>query len=513
MKIKSKHFRANIIFNFIAIGLMSISFLIYHEFESSKKDIIKLKHKSDLIYVDNLTKNLSKDLIRIIGNNFYPTIKDDEILLEYITSNLNLFVTNKYHSISLIAKENHQDKNFKLLVGSSAEIGSKRTLGEECLPQCFNNLTKVFTTQKSLFFRNIDDTKEAGTYLYPIVSDDKVEAILKISFSMEDQKVLSDILSKLTETFEKSFLFFAFVFAFMLLFSYLDRQREQEKDKAQIKLEKSNIKLALMAKELQIETQKVQEFNETLKMRIEDEVDKNRQKDKKLMQQSRLAQMGEMLSMIAHQWRQPLTAISATSLSLQFKAELGNLDDKVVVERCKKISEYAQHLSETIDDFRDFFKPNKIKTRTSYQELITSVLSIVSASISNKNITITEDLQSQAVFVSYSNELMQVLLNLIKNADDILIEKETLNQEIIIKTYDSEEYAILEVHDNGGGIPNDILENIFDPYFSTKLEKNGTGLGLYMSKIIIEEHCGGLLTASNNPDGACFQIKLHKEET
>ncbi len=250
-------------------------------------------------------------------------------------------------------------------------------------------------------------------------------------------------------------------------------------------------------------------YNKKLKLEIEDALKKAKQKDAILQNQSRLAQMGEMISMIAHQWRQPLSAISATSGSLTLKAKLDRLDNNTAVELGEKISGYAQHLSSTIDDFRNFFKPNKEIIDTTYKELIQSVLTIIENSIHSKNIELKQELQSEAVLSSHPNELKQVILNFMKNAEDILLEKEIKHPVIIIETQDN----ILRVKDNAGGVPSDIIEKIFDPYFSTKTQKDGTGLGLYMSKIIIEEHCGGELRVYNDEVGAVFEMKLPLEST
>ena len=233
-----------------------------------------------------------------------------------------------------------------------------------------------------------------------------------------------------------------------------------------------------------------------------------KEKNKLLTQQSRMAQMGEMISMIAHQWRQPLAAISATSASIELKSRLNKLDNDTAQQKAQDRSAFSQHLSKTIDDFRDFFKPNKEKAETSYDELIPSVLEIIGVFIGNKNIELIQELNCHDRFISYPNELKQVILNLIKNAEDALLEKRIENPYIKISTYKENDKYILEVSDNAGGVKEGIMENIFDPYFSTKTKKEGTGLGLYMSKTIIEEHCGGKLTIANNNDGAVFTVEL-----
>lgn len=251
----------------------------------------------------------------------------------------------------------------------------------------------------------------------------------------------------------------------------------------------------------------VEKLNSTLEDRVKIEVDKNREKVQHMLHQSRLAQMGEMISVIAHQWRQPLAAISSTSTSLIIKTKLKKLDDETIVRLAGKISEYSSHLSSTIDDFRDFFKSNKELKETNYNELTDSVLSIVEDSLINKNIKIVKHLHSKEVLYTYPNEIKQVILNLMKNAEDALLDNNIENPTIAIST----DGYIFRVEDNGGGISLDIIDKIFDPYFSTKTQKDGTGLGLYMSKTIIERNCGGKLNVYNGTDGAIFEIILKGE--
>jgi len=233
-----------------------------------------------------------------------------------------------------------------------------------------------------------------------------------------------------------------------------------------------------------------------------------KEKEKLLQQQSRLAQMGEMISMIAHQWRQPLSAISATSTAMILRTKLGTIDNEYVEEMSNNISGYATHLSETINDFRNFYKPNKEKIEISLDTLFESVYSIIKISLKKHNIKLIQELHSKEETLSYANELKQVLLNLIKNAEDILIEREIENPYIIIHTYTDKGRRFLEIKDNGGGIDSSIIDKIFDPYFSTKKKKDGTGLGLYMSKVIVEDHCNGVLSVENTEEGAMFCIEL-----
>ena len=245
---------------------------------------------------------------------------------------------------------------------------------------------------------------------------------------------------------------------------------------------------------------------------LEYELSSSRKKDKQLLQQSRLAQMGEMISMIAHQWRQPLAAISSASGAITLKAKRDKLDNNLAIELSGKIAEYSQHLSSTIDDFREFFKTNKEKKAISAEKIINGVLNIVEESIQSKDIKIIKDFSANIDIRTYPNEVKQVVLNLLKNAEDVLLEKKIKNPFIKLRTYIDAGYLYIEVIDNGGGISLDIIKNIFDPYFSTKTQKDGTGLGLYMSKTIIQEHCNGKLEVDNTQDGAIFSIVLQIEE-
>jgi len=256
----------------------------------------------------------------------------------------------------------------------------------------------------------------------------------------------------------------------------------------------------------------LEEINLSLESRIEEAVQKSRDQELKMLQQSRLAQMGEMISMIAHQWRQPLSAIASTAASLKLKVGLNRYDKEYFDDNIEKISQFSQHLSNTIDDFRHFFKSNKNEEEFLMCEVAKGSLSIIGTSLENKNITVTTSYHSSYSVLSYFNELKQVCLNLIKNAEDVLLLKEVEHPTIWIRTYNDATHVYLEIADNAGGVDEAILEKIFDPYFTTKERYDGTGLGLYMSKTIIEEHCGGRLYVNNTEHGACFSIVLKAHE-
>ncbi len=240
---------------------------------------------------------------------------------------------------------------------------------------------------------------------------------------------------------------------------------------------------------------------------MQEALERNREQSWRMIRQSRLATMGEMISMIAHQWRQPLNAISLTASDLKLKKMMGEADDAAVIEGLEKIVTYVYHLSETIEDFRTFFKAGKRRAETSFNEIVESLKGIIEASLKKSSIVIEYDLDKSRRFTGYPNEIKQVVLNLVKNSEDVLTERGVENPRIEIEAGFEDGMHYLQVRDNGGGVDPAILGRIFEPDFSTKDER-GTGIGLYMSKIIVEEHCGGELRVENSKEGAVFTILL-----
>ncbi len=243
-------------------------------------------------------------------------------------------------------------------------------------------------------------------------------------------------------------------------------------------------------------------------------------RDRETEQESkRMTQIGELLSMIAHQWRQPLTSISIATMSGRTKLELDifDLGDRAEVEECKnkiidnyrKIDRFVQNLSHTIDNFKDFFKPSRESKIVNPNLLIARVLQITEDSLRSDRIKIIKDLKCTKSVEVYDSELMQVILNILKNSQDCFRDKKSINSPYIhIESIDTTQGINVIITDNGGGISTNIIERIFDPYFSTKSYTIGTGLGLSISKTIIEQHHKGTIRADNTHDGATFIIEL-----
>jgi len=271
--------------------------------------------------------------------------------------------------------------------------------------------------------------------------------------------------------------------------------------------------------DLEIKNAQLERFNTSLEERVKEEVNKNRQNEDHMLQQSRLAQLGEMISMIAHQWRQPLAAIASNVLDLKLKLSLQNFDltSQAGADECyayidSNLGDIENHilvLTQTIDDFRDFYKADKRSNKLPIERPIEKAVNIIKSSCTEENITILEEYRATRAIAMFDRELMQVFLSILKNAQDNFIQKSITDPIIIITTYHTDNDGVgVTICDNGGGIPQHIMEKIFDPYFSTKEDLNGTGLGLYLSKTIVEEHHNGTLLAYNTQNGVCFKIEL-----
>ena len=302
--------------------------------------------------------------------------------------------------------------------------------------------------------------------------------------------------------------------AFNTMIDILDSQQEKLHENA-ILLEKEIAERQMAQKALVVEQQQLEkmnsmlyEFNNDLDKRITQKVSELRQKDQILIQQNRQAAMGDMINNIAHQWRQPLNAIGLIVQSMMYSYESGGLSEEMMKADVDKTMETIKFMSQTIDDFRNYFKPDKEKTQFNVKMVINRSISIVAGSISNVKITIESDEAVDPVIYGYPNEYSQVVLNILINARDALSERKTSNPEIKIVIRTENGKSVVTISDNAGGIPEDIIDKIFDPYFSTKGPETGTGVGLFMSKNIIEENMNGRLTVCNSGEGAEFRIEI-----
>ncbi len=238
------------------------------------------------------------------------------------------------------------------------------------------------------------------------------------------------------------------------------------------------------------------------------DISERKVKDELLIQQSRQAAMGEMIGNIAHQWRQPLNALGLVLQNLNFEYQMGTLNDDFMQRSVDKGQKLTQTMSKTIDDFRNFFKPNKLKEHFKISDVINSTIDLIGASYENNSIKIILNLDKEIEFHGYPSEFSQVILNILNNAKDVLIEKSIGTREVKISTFQKDSNIVIHISDNAGGVRANIIEKIFEPYFTTKEEGKGTGIGLYMSKTIIETNMSGSLSVINENNGAKFIIIL-----
>ncbi|MDD2291544.1 MAG: HAMP domain-containing sensor histidine kinase [Aliarcobacter sp.] len=264
-----------------------------------------------------------------------------------------------------------------------------------------------------------------------------------------------------------------------------------------------------MASKIENLIKEEKEINERLEKRVDEEQSKQKEQEQLLIQQTRLAAMGEMIGNIAHQWRQPLNALGLVFQNLKFSYEIGELNDEVMDRTVSKAEMLTKNMSKTIDDFRNFFRPNKAKECFDINKSVLDAIDLVSSTFEHHNIKLEKDFEEEKIVIlGFPNEFSQVVLNIISNAKDALIENKVENPKVKIETKIEKDNVCISIKDNALGIKDEIINKIFEPYFTTKGEVQGTGIGLYMSKIIIEKNMNGEIYVENSHEGANFIIKL-----
>ncbi|MGA1931235.1 PAS domain S-box protein [Arcobacter sp. YIC-464] len=232
-------------------------------------------------------------------------------------------------------------------------------------------------------------------------------------------------------------------------------------------------------------------------------------KEEMMIAQSRHAAMGEMISMIAHQWRQPISVIAMAANNTLADIALDMVDNDELKDNTESMLEQTKYLSQTIEDFRDFFRPNKEKEKTTCKKVLDESLKIMGKALENNEISLEVAENSDVEVMVYSRELLQVYLNILKNAKEALVQNRIDNRLIEVKIFKVNDKTLrTTICDNAGGVPTNIIGRLFEPYFSTKDEKSGTGLGLYMCKTIVEKHFNGEIGVFNGKEGACFYVDL-----
>ena len=493
----------------------------------------KLNAKSKNVFFDNFSdqltgiKNKENDLIFSVGET--PQRKEYALFSkEYVR-----------FPISIVTKKDENFiENFSSIIGKKIAIGNNFT-AHNILKNLYPNLEFILVDSvkkglelvsqnkayayidiKPVLFYNIakyeyTNLKISGNTgadfsLKFMIRDDYpiLESILNKAISTISLNELNTIITKWNNIqFQTTFnydLFWKIAFIILLiLLAFLHRNRT-------LKELNNNLKITVEEK-----TQKLNEINKNLESLVEEKSQELLQKENILNHQSKMAAMGEMIENIAHQWRQPLSVISTVATGAKLKKEMGLLNDDDFYETMNIINNSSQHLSNTIDDFRNFFNNDKEVVLFDINIPIEKVLYLISTKLKNRNITVVKNCKETFV-TGLENEFIQVILNIINNSINAFEDKNNTHKFIFIDAYKENNKVMIKIKDNAGGIKENIIDRVFEPYFTTKHKSQGTGIGLYMSLEIINKHMNGNLTVSNEEftykrikgTGAQFTIEL-----
>lgn len=273
-----------------------------------------------------------------------------------------------------------------------------------------------------------------------------------------------------------------------------------------------------MAQQLALRENELNALNESLTLRVEAETERRLQQERMLARHARLAAIGEMIGAIAHQWRQPLATLGATIQSLRMAWERGRLDGGFLESAEADAQKQLYYMSDTIEDFRNFFRPEKVAEQFEVREKIAEVVLLVDAQFANAGVhleVVDAATGEELLIHGYQNEFKQSVLNLVSNAFDAVVVRNGAGPRpagspglVVVTLRRTEDRVLIEVRDNGCGIPPEFAEKVYEPYFTSKPEGKGTGIGLYMSKLIVEESMGGRISFVSSDGGTVFRIEL-----
>jgi len=442
---------------------------------------------------------------------------------QYQTLNIGLILTSIALLYGIIGNIIREVEGFIPIEASIIGINIILLLALRKYPKAFEYVVVIMVTQFTLLFIFIiyistpESIKFAWIFNYPMVLIYLQSA--KQSFFWMLFFISMLIMVPLQNFIEVSFDLYqiTYMIAVLIIISTITYFYQLKMDEANMKiihqqdeLENFNNKLEEQVKE---KTSALQELNDSLEIKVNEKIEELRTKDKILELQSKQAVMGEMISMIAHQWRQPLSTITLQIANLQFKKLLGqDLTTDETDKALTEISDTIIYLSDTVDDFQTYFHPDKVMLDIEINELLNRAINFASSRTKKNEININICKDCTYIIKTYPNEFVQVVLNILNNAIDAHNEHNKHNEynsEINIDVKIENNYFVIKISDNAGGIKEENLSKLFEPYFSTK-GKNGTGLGLYMSQMIVQKQFYGDLSVENTSDGATFTIKIPK---
>ncbi|WP_228126540.1 cache domain-containing protein [Candidatus Marinarcus aquaticus] len=432
-------------------------------------------------------KYVKEEMVRLLHNISFQEGKSNYVFV-YEVENLEggdkfakmLVNPNRPDLLGKYLSSNYEDENGKKFREEFLRLIRKK--GDAFTQYAYKKPFENEIKQKLSYFKyypNWNWIVAAGIYL------DDIEKDIEKRKSVLENKVKKQVLQTL-------FLFVVFL-SVAIVFSILVSQKIEEffneyKEKVQKK------------------SDDLIELNKNLGLRVQEELSKNREKEQILVQKSKFIALGEMISNIAHQWRQPLSELSSVLMAIKFKHTMGKLDNEFLQTKTSEADRLLEYMSHTIEDFRNFFMPKKEKEEFLIFDSIQSVMTIIGSALKENNISVNIDVDKKAKLNTFLNEYEQVVLNIVSNAKDVLIQNRVINPTIDLFLKQENDAMILMIQDNGGGIQVSPKSKIFEPYFTTKDDSHGTGIGLYMSKIIVEKNMRGKLKVKNTQTGACFEI-------
>jgi len=447
--------------------------LYFYKYLKEEKIIVVLV--KDIFYnLDDLKYSIARwvEYIRFGNNNYF-----------WIHTNTNKLLAHPYRQEDISKDDtNLRDENGFLFVQKFIKLAIKNPDGS-FLEYRWPKPKKIEATQKLVFVKLYKEWNWViGTGIYmdeihEVISNKKKDLENKIDTYIQNTIIIA---------------FFLMIFISFLSI-IISQQINSTFKKYQDKVHRKELKL--------------KDLNQNLHVKIDLALKEAKQKDRTMLRQSRLARMGEMLNMIAHQWRQPLSQLSGIMMEVETTIAFKKANDKFLLGATKDATKIIQFMSLTIEDFKNFFKPERDKEDFYVSKACKEAIGLIKESLINQHIVLHFEVIQDKQIKGYQREYSQVILNLLVNAKDALIMNHVKNANIIININIKDDVSIVKVKDNAGGINKEHIESIFDPYFSTK-KSQGTGLGLYMSKMIIETNMQGKLSAHNDEKGAVFTIKI-----
>lgn len=453
------------------VGLEEIKDLytvnIYDTLYDIREENIKTKDAKEVVF-------LAKQIIKAQWENYHES-RNYEIggLPEFASNWLNFFLlSNKLPEKNIYPKRllSKVEEKMERINNQTSVLLNYLQKGEKL--KAFNAIDKVFLEINAI-----------NIYLSTLISSHLKEAIAE---KQRNDRIFNTSIFMLVLLI--GLVFFMSIIISFIIISHFKKLNESLESKVANK------------------TKELQRLNDSLEKRVKTEVENNRKKDQIMFQQARLASLGEMLQNIAHQWRQPLGALTMIIQSFQSKFLAGKLNEEFVESRVDDASILAKNMSDTLEDFRTFFDPNKTHNRFNVKKVIEKSLDLTKYQLEKEGISTTFSIQDDIDIYGFENELTHVILNLINNSKDALVENKIKNKEIWIVVKTTQINVLINIIDNAGGIENDIMSKVFDPYFTTKHKSVGTGIGLYMSKQMIEKHMAGKIWCKN------IKHKMHNTE-